>query len=39
MHELAITQEIVEAVLERAGDARVVRVVVSLGWVKLTGSS
>jgi hydrogenase nickel incorporation protein HypA/HybF len=31
VHELAVTQAIVEAVLERAGEARVLRVVVEIG--------
>lgn len=31
MHELGITQQIVEIVLERAGEARVTRVVVEIG--------
>jgi hydrogenase nickel incorporation protein HypA/HybF len=35
MHELAITESIVEAVAERAGAAKVTRVVIEIG--KLTG--
>ena len=37
MHELAITQSIVEACCERAGDARVTRVLVEVG--RLSGVS
>lgn len=35
MHELGITQDIVEAVCARAGDARVVKVVVEIGKLSL----